>query len=336
MSTKRKQALGRGLGALLGTNRRPDNLPHAYDPPTNAIAAKPNAGQAPAATITPPVAPTPVGDLIQAIPLGSIKPNPRQPRRHFDQERLNELANSIQEHGILQPVILTPGDTDGSYYLIAGERRWRASQLAGKATIPARVLTATDRERLEVAIVENVQRDDLNPVEEARAYQDMISAFTYSQDQVAKRVGKSRVSVTNALRLLKLTEGCLADLEAGRLSAGHARAILSLPHPGQQEMLRKEIVEKGLSVREAEERSRHLLAGNPPSVGKGKPSAAKSAAKRRNDLDVQALEERLTLRLGCRTSCRSKANGSGKIEIAYPSLDDLDRILELLGVRMDD
>lgn len=328
MSTKRKQALGRGLGALLGSNRRPENLPHAYDPPAAPIA---KAAPTPA---TP--APLPTGDLIQAIPLAAIKPNPRQPRRHFDQQRLAELADSIREHGILQPIILTPGEGPDAYYLIAGERRWRASQLAGKSTIPARVLTATDRERLEVAIVENVQRDDLNPVEEARAYQDMITAFDYSQDQVAKRVGKSRVAVTNSLRLLKLTEACLADLEAGRLTAGHARAILSLPHPGQQEMLRKEVIDKGLSVREAEERARHLLAGNPPTGGKGRPSAGKSAAKRRNDLDVQALEERLTLRLGCRTRCRAKANGSGRLEIDYPSLDDLDRILDLLSVKLDD
>lgn len=330
MSTKRKQALGRGLGALLGNPRRPENLPHAYDPPT-PTAPKPVSSAPPAMGSTERR-----GDLLHDLAIERIKPNPRQPRRHFNPERLGELADSIREHGVLQPIIVTPGDSNGTYFLIAGERRWRASKLAEKSTIPARILTASDRERLEVAIVENVQRDDLNPVEEARAYQDMISAFAYSQDQVAKRVGKSRVAVTNALRLLKLTESCLADLESGRLSAGHARAVLSLPHPGQQEMLRKEIVEKGLSVREAEERARHLLAGNPPPSGKGKASAGKSAGKRRNDLDVQALEERLTLRLGCRTHCRSKANGSGKIEIQYPSLDDLDRILELLGVNPDD
>lgn len=312
MSHRRKQALGRGLGALLGAPANPE----------------PAAAEA--------VAEAAPGLELLEIPIASIRPNPRQPRAVFDPERLDELSRSIAEHGVLQPILVTrdPDAADG-FILLAGERRLRASEAAGLDRLPARVVAASDVERLELALIENVQRDNLNPVEEARAYEALINSFGYTQEQVAKRVGKNRVTISNALRLLKLTDNCLEDLEAGRLTAGHARAILMLPHPLQQEMLRKEILDQEFTVRQAEARARRLLDGDPEARTARK--AANSAKNEgQQDLDLVALQERLTVRLGCRVGVTARSARSGSIQIHYSSLDDLDRVLGLLGVSLDD
>ena len=313
MSQRRKAALGRSLGALLGS-------------------VPPPAGEA---------APPEPAEGLSMVPIEKIRPNPRQPRATFDPEKLAELASSIAEHGVLQPILVTTDSAaEGEYVLLAGERRLRASQLAGKTDIPARVVEASDVERLEFALIENVQRDDLNPIEEARAYEALVNSFGYTQDEVAKRVGKSRVAIVNTLRLLRLTSNCIDDLEHRRMSAGHARAILMLPHPLQQEMLRREILERELTVRQAEARARRILQGDiaaPDGETKKKGSTSPdSSSAEQQDLDVVALQERLTLRLGCRVSITTRSGQSGSIQVQYNSLDDLGRILEVLGVSMDD
>jgi ParB family chromosome partitioning protein len=275
------------------------------------------------------------------VQIEKIRPNPRQPRVAFDPEKLAELASSIAEHGVLQPILVTADpSTAGEYILLAGERRLRASQLAGRTDIPARIVEASDVEQLEFALIENVQRDDLNPIEEARAYEALVNSFGYTQDEVAKRVAKSRVAIVNTLRLLRLTSNCIDDLEHRRMSAGHARAVLMLPHPLQQEMLRREILERELTVRQAEARARRILQGDvgAPEDGtkKGDGGGPKSSGDEQQDLDVVALQERLTLRLGCRVSITTRSGHSGSIQVQYNSLDDLGRILEALGISMDD
>lgn len=267
---------------------------------------------------------------VHEVPVELIDPNPHQPRREFDPDALAELAASIREHGLLQPVLATRG-AEGRYTLLAGERRWRASKEAGLDRVLARIIEASEVEQLELALIENVQRENLNPVEEARAYQELAQAFAYSQDQIARRVGKSRVAVANALRLLKMTESCLASLQAGEITAGHARAILMLPHPLQQDRLRVQIIEEALNVREAEKRAREILEGRGDYPKSNKISDKKDSSERKEDLDVVSLQEKLTLHLGCKVRVKPRSKKTGRLEIQYQSLDDLDRVLEIMG-----
>ncbi|MEQ8821309.1 MAG: ParB/RepB/Spo0J family partition protein [Sumerlaeia bacterium] len=318
--SKARKALGRGLGPLLGT---------LSDPKAAAAEAVPiePPGSDPRPAQPGEVAP---GDLAY-IELGKIRRNPHQPREDFDPERLAELSASIKKNGVLQPILVMPDleEGPGRWILLAGERRMRASQEAGLTTIPARVIDVTEEQMLELAIVENVQREDLNPVEEARAYDRLTHLFGYSQDDVAERVGKSRTAVANTLRLLKLPENALRDLEEGILTPGHARAILSLPETAQQETLRREILRNGLSVREAERLAKKIAAGKFGPRAKAKTPGEQS-------LDVVNLEEKLLLRLGCKVRVKSRSASTGAIEIAYASLDDLDRVLDILQVSPDD
>jgi len=313
MSQRHKKALGRGLGALL-------SAPGAPAPPPPA---EPNPQEQPLTT---------VGTL--RVRLEDVLPNPRQPRREFAPEALDDLAQSIREHGVLQPILVTQAPGASGFVLVAGERRLRASEIAGVPDIPVRLVEADDRGRLEVAIVENVQREDLNPIEEAHAYQELASSFGYTQERIAERVGKSRVAVANALRLLKLPENCLRDLNNGLITAGHARALLMLHHPLQQEQLRTEILDRQLSVREAEDRARAIQEARDAVAGEGKPK--KTKLPHQQSLDVVHLQEKWTLCLGCKVRIRARPNGSGKVEIEYSSLDDLDRINALIGVSPDD
>lgn len=227
-------------------------------------------------------------------------------------------------------MLVTPGE-EGRFTLLAGERRWRACRAAEKETILARVITVTEAEQLELALIENVQRENLNAVEEAHAYQELAQAFGYSQDQIARRVGKSRVAVANSLRLLKMTEKCLASLQSGEITAGHARAILMLPHALQQDHLREEIVTGGMNVREAEKRAREILEGRVDSPKSNNISQKKARRESKEDLDVVSLQERLTVHLGCKVRVKPRSKRSGTLEIKYQSLDDLDRVFELMG-----
>ncbi len=276
-----KQALGKGLGALI-----PD-LSALDDKERKALG-------------------------ISEIELDKIIPNEYQPRKVFDDEKLKELAASIKEQGVIQPIIVHRSGS--GYQLIAGERRWRASRIAGLKTIPALIKEATKRELLEMALIENIQREDLNPLEAAEAYKRLQDEFKLTQDDLAKRVGKERSTVTNFLRLLNLPKEVKHELAIGSLSMGHAKALLSLERVRDQIQASVMIVKKGLSVREAEALTTRLK--NPP-----------KEKKARLGHELKAVEEKLKKALGTKVSIASKSKG-GRIVIEYYSNEELDRILE--------
>jgi len=263
------------------------------------------------------------GDVVKVVPLSVVEPNPDQPRKDFDQDALEELAASIKEQGVLQPLLVESWAS--GYRIVAGERRWRAAQLAGLAEVPVLVRAFSDESRMEIALIENIQRSDLKPMEEARAYRGLMEAFNLTQDEVSKKVGKQRSTVANALRLLKLPEEMQSALDRGGLTAGHARAILSVTLSSGQNSLFQEILAEGLSVREAEERAQRLNAGGAPAT----PKTAAAASARRVP-EIADLEQRFIERLGTKVSIKGDAK-RGKIEIVYHSADDLDRLYEILG-----
>ena len=256
------------------------------------------------------------------VPIEYIKANPKNPRRHFDSEELDNLAASIRVKGILQPILVRPvrGKAD-SYEIVAGERRWRAAQRAGVHDVPVTLLEINDREALEIAIVENVQRSDLNPLEEANGYENLLEQFQYSQNDLAKVVGKSRSHIANTLRLLKLPASVKKMLAEGKLTAGHARALLAHDDP---EKLAKAIVEGGMNVRDVE-------ALSPPErkTSKGKTAKSKAASK---TADVKALERKLTDQLGLSVAINNRGQ-RGELRIRYRSLEQLDAVCRKLGVR---
>lgn len=262
------------------------------------------------------------GKRLIEIPIDGIRPNPYQPRIDFDDGRIQELADSIGEKGILQPLIVSKRD-DG-YELVVGERRLRAARAAGLTEVPCLVLEVPDEEVLEVALVENLQREDLDPVEEARAYTMMVEKFGLSQEEVARRVGKGRATVTNALRLLKLPAEIQRLLREGKLSAGHARTLIGIEDPGEQVRTANDLVNKGLSVREAEETRR------------GKEGSGEALGQRRGrrsvDPRVRRVEEELQRYFG--TFVKVRGSNKGTIVIKYYSIEDLNRILDILGIEV--
>lgn len=339
MGTPRKNALGKGLGALLGGKREQNPAVDSAKNEANASGSVASIPSVAIAKLAPEVLASIEPSELQMLDITALRPNPFQPRRSFDELKLEELTNSIKEHGVLQP-LLACADPEfaGKFLLLAGERRWRASKAAGLKTVPVRIVVAKDHEQLEYALIENIQRADLSAVEEARAYQELAQTFGYSQDQVAKRVGKSRVAVANSIRLLKLSDQTLQDIEDGLITAGHARAILMLGHRLQQDALRKEILEKDLTVREAEERARDYQQGKvnaPSEEEKPAKGAKKTSDSAQQNLDVEHLAEQLTQLLGCRVQIKARSEKRGRIEITYRSLDDMDRILDRLGVNRD-
>ncbi len=279
-----KQALGKGLGALI-----PD-LSTLDDRDKKALG-------------------------ITEIELDKIIPNEYQPRKIFNDDKLKELAASIKEQGVIQPVIVHKAGT--GYQLIAGERRWRASRLAGLKTIPSLVKEATKRELLEMALIENIQREDLNPLEAAEAYKRLQDEFKLTQEDLAKRVGKERSTVTNFLRILHLPKEVKQELASGALSMGHAKALLSLERGRDQILASALIVKKGLSVREAEALASRLK--DPPKQNKMSQSQ-----------ELHAIEEKLKKSLGTKVSIIAKTKG-GRIVIEYYTPEELDRILEKIG-----
>ena len=254
------------------------------------------------------------------LPLAQIQPGLDQPRKRFDQDSLAELADSIREHGILQPLTVRRLSS-GYYQIIAGERRWRAAKEAGLTTVPALIIEADDRKVMELALIENLQREDLNPVEEALGYETLIREYGLTQDGVARRMGKSRPAVANALRLLTLPPKARALLEEGNLSAGHARAVLAAPAP-VQEALAEQIVREGLSVRQAEQLAKKLAAKKPP---KARPAADPQAA-----LYLRDAEKSLSGRLGRRVRILP-GRKKGRVELEYYNEEDLEALLALLG-----
>jgi ParB family chromosome partitioning protein len=298
MSAERPaKGLGMGLQALLGEAARPAGAPSTELPASRGG--------------------------VREIELARIRPNPNQPRVQFDEEALDELADSIRERGVLQPILLRPEGED--YLIIAGERRWRAAQRARLHTIPAIVREIDDSTTAEIALIENIQRLDLNPLEEAEGYRQLIQRHGHTQDEIGRIVHKSRSHVANLLRLLELPEFVRQSLLQGDISMGHARAIATAPDP---EALAREIIAKGLSVRQAEERARREKVRPGPGADIGRASA-RNAAKV-VDADLEALERQLGDILGLKVQVSHKGQG-GAVVLHYSSLDQLDMICQRLS-----
>jgi len=266
--------------------------------------------------------PTEVEALVD-VPIDQIEVNPYQPRKVFDFTALDELAASIKASGVIQPIIVRR--MGGSYQLIAGERRWRAARQAGLDRIPAIVREATDAQSIELALVENLLREDLNPIEAAQAYQKLLADFSWTQEELAQRIGKDRTSIANCLRLLRLPEEIQADLRSGRLTMGHARALLALSTVSEQLKLRDEILAHDWSVRATEDSIRAM-----ESLGEVRVPAPRKG--RRRSVELAALEE--ALQRGLMTRVRIiGSERKGKIEVSYATPDELERLAEILGAR---
>lgn len=313
-----KSSLGRGLGALLGKNPQTAS-------PSPALARAKEAQ--PSALST-----SDAGDGPRQLPLTQIKPCSFQPRKEFTKEALQDLANSIREQGVLQPLIVRPHD--GGYEIIAGERRWRAAQQAGFKSVPAVIRDADDKTTLELALVENLQREDLNPIEAALGYDQLIERFRLTQEEVAHRVGKSRASVANALRLLKLAPDVRAHVRDGRLSVGHAKVILSLSSAEQQNLAADRVLREGLSVRETEKlvssfqsKTAAPAAGSASSGAKPDPNA--------HNTHIARLESLLQEKYGTKVSLRYRQGKGGSLQIKFFNDEDLERILQISGVSLD-
>ena len=303
--------LGRGLSGLIKTT----------DGATEELAPPPRGTVAPAKPKAAPVAPAEAPPAPSAAPLAiaisEIVPNPFQPREVFDDEALQELAASIKEHGVLQPIVVRRGVR--GYELIAGERRWRAATLAGLTTLPAVVRPATDPEMQTLALVENLHRQDLNPLEEAAAYQQLMEDFQLTQERLAERVGKSRSAVANTLRLFQLPPAIQKLVADDQLSAGHARALLGTPDRAFQEQLARRTVERGLSVREVEEAVRRREAAGVDDGDRAAPGSSVRPAGllELEDLLAQHLDTRVGVTMGAR---------KGRVVIEFATLEDLERI----------
>lgn len=309
MKKAKTGGLGRGLGALgLGKNALA-GAPKAAETPTPKEAAEP---------------PVQTGNPAE-LPVELIQPNRFQPRREFDEAALEELRESIARHGILQPVSVR-AIGGGQYELIAGERRLRAARLAGLATVPAVLRTATDAELAEMALIENIQREDLNPIEEAHAYERLLTEFRLSQEELARRVARSRSAVANSVRLLRLADEVQAFVANGVLTMGQVRPLLALPSPALQREAAEYIQEHELSARGAEALVKRLTK-DPNALRK----TAQPAKTRTPDIFVREAEERLTRTLGTKVRIQEgREQGKGRLEISYFSADDLERILALL------
>ena len=295
MSDDSNRRLGRGLAALIG------DLDVPSDGATRSgYAVSTDADKAPSADRT--------------VPVEQISANPNNPRRQFDETEIEELAASLRTHGLVQPILVRP--VQDGYQIVAGERRWRAAQKARLDRVPVVVREIDDVTALELAIVENVQRSDLNAIEEARGYGQLIDHHGYSQADLGRTIGKSRSHVANTLRLLNLPDGVLRLVEDGSLSAGHARAILMAPHP---EAMAARVIDGGLSVRETERL-----------VGEANAPKPERPSRSNDDSDVRDVERRIIDAIGLKTKLAAKPDGSGQVTIRYGSLEQLDSLLQRL------
>jgi ParB family transcriptional regulator, chromosome partitioning protein len=290
MNAIQKKRLGRGLAALIG-----DDVVEAPVNPTQDLA--------------------PAGSILglRHLPIDMLRANPNNPRRHFSEDDIASLALSLKEKGVLQPIMVRPKGSD--YEIVAGERRWRAAQRAGIHQVPVIIRELDDRETLEIAIIENVQRSDLNPLEEARAYKMLMDQYDYTQQQLAESIGKSRSHIANTLRLMQLPQSVLSHIESGQLSAGHARAIVATENPND---LAEQIIKLGLSVRQAEDLTREQSA------------KSKTSSKSEKDADTRALENSLSAALGLSVSIDHKGRG-GQIAISYKTLEQLELVAHRLS-----
>ena len=300
-----KQALGKGLGALI----------KKQSPAANALTGKD--GEAPQA--------------VQNVDIDLIVPSPLQPRASFNEEQLAELTESIRAHGIIQPLIVRL--VNGKHELIAGERRWRASKAVGLKTVPLIVREAEDSEVLEMALIENLQRQDLSPIEEAHGYVRLVKEFTMKQEEIAKRVGKSRASVANAMRLLDLHPDIQQLVAGAKLTVGHAKAILSLKDHDSQLVVSQNILQKGLTVRAAEKLVRQL---NMPRIEPDEDDQknGSSSSRHESSAEIDLIQSTLQRLLATHVTVHH-TSAKGKIEIEYYGREDLQRLLELIGVPSD-
>jgi len=301
----KKKALGRGLSALLSDNTPEEKLEVDIQTPAS-----------------PPDKPS-VASGISEIPVSEIEVNPFQPRTHFDQEALQELSESIKVHGIIQPITVRRL-TANQYQLISGERRFQASKLAGLKTIPAYIRSANDQQMLEMALIENIQRENLNAIEIALSYQRLISECSLKQDELGERVGKNRATVTNYLRLLRLPPDIQIAVRDNRLSMGHARAIINVENPDKQLYIFKKTLEDDLSVRKVEELVREM-SPRKPEKQEQKSEPAGAAPNR----ETSQLQSRLSSHFGTRVVVRNDG-GKGEIKIPFLSVEDLNRIIDIL------
>ena len=252
------------------------------------------------------------------VKINEVEPNKNQPRRTFDEDALLELAESIKQHGVIQPLIVKKRDK--YYEIIAGERRWRAAKMAGLKEIPVVIKDLSDQEIMEVALIENIQREDLNPIEEAQAYQRLIKEYNYKQDELAERVSKSRVAVTNSMRLLKLDERVQKMIIDDMISVGHARALLAITDSEKQYTIAMKVFDEKLSVRETEKLIKNLDKQVKPKVN----------TTPENDFIYRDIENKLKESMGTKVIIKNKSNNKGKIEIEYYSQDDFERIVDIL------
>ncbi len=302
------------MGALLGGAPGGNRLAQPLAAPVASVETEP---------------PVSSNDRVQRVPLDRVRPSPHQPRKDFAPEALRELADSIQEQGIIQPLIVRT--VDDHFELIAGERRWRASQLIGLKEVPVIVREADDRSVLELALIENLQRENLNPLEEALGYSQLVEQFHLRQEDVAGKVGKSRAVVANSLRLLKLPAELQTFVREGRLSVGHAKVILGLSHGEDQKLVAERVLKRTLNVRQTEELVAHLQ------NERAKPSAGKTLSvlpPANRDTHVADLENRLRERLGTKVQLRYR-DGKGALEVRFFSDAELERVLQIMGVKVD-
>lgn len=257
------------------------------------------------------------------VKITKVEPNREQPRKNFDEDALQELADSIKQYGIVEPLIVQ--DRKTHYEIIAGERRWRAAKLAGLKEVPVIVRNYTEQEIVEISLIENIQREDLNPIEEAQAYKRLLTEFHLKQDEVAERVSKSRTAVTNSMRLLKLCDEVQQMIIDDMITTGHARALISIEDPEQQYTIAQKVFDEKLNVRDVEKLVKNL---NKPEKAKKEPVADKAL-----EVVYQDLEEKLKQSLGTKVSIASKGDGAGKLEIEFYTHDDLEKITDLLTGR---
>lgn len=309
VSAKKTHGLGKGMGSLLGN----------FD-----FDITPDVVSSPKEKITVQVSEEDIKDRVLYVSVDKITPNVNQPRKSFDDDSLAELSASIKNQGVLQP-LLVEKITDDSYVIVAGERRFRAAKIAGLSEVPVIVKSFNEVQRIEVALIENIQRENLNAIDEAAAYQYLIQKSGLTQEEVAEKVGKKRSTVTNSLRLLQLPDQMKDDIISGVLTAGHARAILSLVNPNDRMLLRDKIIEKELSVREAEEEAQAL--------NEGKKVKVKRAPKAR-DPYIQGVEDKLLEAFGTKVEVKGNLK-KGKLVIPYASQSDLERLYRLLGKSED-
>ncbi|MDQ7781581.1 MAG: ParB/RepB/Spo0J family partition protein [Desulfomonilaceae bacterium] len=292
-TSKRRPALGQGLEALIPLNES--------------------------------LAPQDSERSIKYVPIDSLRPNPFQPRRLFQEESLANLSESIREMGVIQPLIVRVRGMLGDYEIVAGERRWRAAKMAQFKTVPVMVKELSDAESLEIALIENLQREDLNPLDTAEAYDTLIQKFSYTHEVLAKRIGKDRSNITNYLRLLKLPDPIKEHLRGDQLTMAHARTLLAVDHLPTQLNLTGKIIKSKLSVRELEKIVQNFK----------KKQAAKEVSPAAKDPDLSALEKNLSRHLSAKVVIRQKGKNSGKLEIHYSSAEELDGLLEAIGYSAD-